>query len=227
MRPVGGARRSLRALVKGALVSGLAVAIQSNASAQSEPTVDGVALGTYVATADYVARLNTYIVGYETWIGPCPDPEPVARIGTLLPQRTVRLPGNPDPSAPQWIEMMRIGGCGTPYERPVYVSAKGGKPVFHAVLLGSTQTSPQVQAEAVDALIATERDEAAARGCPMTQPVRILSTAYGSEFEAEYGRGWTETWSIIDCAGLREIDIRFAPDHSSAMRFELSESRAK
>lgn len=198
------------------------IAAAAPAAAQSEPQVGGTSLSAYVATADYLDRLNAYIVGYETWIGPCPDPEPVQRVDVLLAQRTVPLPGDPDPGAPQWIERLRITGCAADYERTVYVSMRGAKPVFHARLLGSSRTTPRLEGEAVTAVIAAEHAAAVAAGCPETRPVRVLGAAYEDRFDTEYGTGWHETWMIADCRGARHIAMTFTPDHTGGTRFDFT-----
>ncbi len=196
------------------------------AQAQSEPEIDGMPLSRYVSSPQYLERLHTYVIGYETWIGPCPDPEPVTREQTLLPQRSIALPGDPDPGAPQWIEIVSVAGCRNAYQRPVFVSVKGKKPLFHAVLMGSTKTSPAVQAEAVAALVEQERESAMKRGCQATAPVRVLTTAFQSSFQSEYGTGWRETWTIVDCAGVRNVPVRFAPDHTGGTAYTFSPSVA-
>jgi hypothetical protein len=207
----------------GALAACIALlAPAASAAAQSEPRVGDVPLARYVSTASYLEQLNTYIVGYETWIGPCPDPEPVERVNVLLPESSVPLPGNPDPAAPQWIEQLRVTGCSAPYERFVYVSARGDTPVFHARLLGTSRTTPKLESDAVEAVVAAERDAAVARGCPATQPVRVFTATFDERFDAEYGTGWRETWQIADCRGVRDLTLTFTPDHSGATVFEFA-----
>ena len=210
----------LRTVAIVALACG-AFACAPHAAAQSEPQIDGVALSRYVAGGEYQSLLNAYIVGYETWIGPCPDPEPVERIGVLLPQSSVPLPGDPDPGAPQWIEQLRITGCARDYERYVYVSMKASRPVFHARLLGSSRTTPRLEEEAVAAVIAVEHAAAVANGCPETQPVRVFTATYTDRFDGEYGAGWRETWLIADCRGARDIALTFTPDHTGGTRIDF------
>jgi len=187
-----------------------------------DPLVNDRPLSELVASQDYLEDLERYLIGYETWVGPCPDPQVAGRIKTLVLQKTVSFPEVEAPMEAQWIEVVRIAGCTNPYERPVYVTVDQGKTVFFAHLLGSTRTQPRLQHRALNNLIAAEKSAAIASGCPQTQPVRVITTAYVSEFSTEYGRAWRETWTIANCRGLKNVPIEFKPDHTGgiAIRFE-------
>ena len=184
-----------------------------------EPSVNDLPLSSFVKTRQYVEDLRRYLIGYETWIGPCPSADPGVRVKTLLLNRTVPLPDAELFDTAQWIEVIRIKGCAKTYDRPVYVGVSGGKTVFYARLLGGTRTPPVLQHKAMTALIKAEKDAAIRSGCQQTQPVRVLTTAFVSESKVEYGTAWNERWTIANCRGLKEIPIRFTPDHTGGMSF--------
>jgi hypothetical protein len=213
-----------------AFVCGLMIGISAPATfvqALDEPMVGDVALSEFVATDQYDERLITYLVGYETWIGPCPSPEPVERVTTLLTQNSVPLPGEPDLDAPQWIELLRVTGCDVDYERLVFVSLKDGKPLFHAQLMGSTRASPKLEAETIRTLIETEGGPEGASGCPETFPIRVFSAAFDESFQTEYGAGWRESWLLADCNGTREVEVTFTPDHAGSIGIGISAPAAE
>lgn len=189
------------------------------AAAGFEPSVKNLPLSSLVKTRQYVEDLRRYLIGYETWIGPCPSADPGKRVRTLLLNQTVPLPDAELFDAPQWIEVIRIEGCDRPYERPVYVGVSKGKTVFYARLLGGTRTTPVLQHKAMTALIAAEKIAAIRSGCQQTQPVRVLTTAFVSETKVEYGTAWNESWTIANCRGLKQIPMRFTPDHTGGISF--------
>ncbi|MGI9415912.1 MAG: hypothetical protein ACR2PM_19725 [Hyphomicrobiales bacterium] len=195
------------------------LAVAPPAVAEIEPSVNDLPLSSFVKTRQYVEDLRRYLIGYESWIGPCPDPDPGVRVRTLVPKQSLPFPGVDGPAAPQWIEIIRIGGCSTPYERPVHVGVSAGKTVFYAHLLGSTRTQPVLQHKAMTALIAAEKRAAIRSGCQQTHPVRVLTTAFVSETRAEYGTAWREVWTLANCRGLKKVPIRFTPDHTGGISF--------
>lgn len=192
------------------------------AAANDDPIVAGQRLSALVGSARYNSELRTYLTGYETWIGPCPDPTVESRIQTLVLQKTIPFPGVPTPQEPQWIDIVQIGGCARPYERPVYATVHEGKTVFYAHLLGSTRTEPNLQHATVHELIAAEKAAAIASGCPQTQPVRVLTTAFVSQTETEYGKAWRETWTLANCRGAKQVTIDFRPDHTGGIKAKLN-----
>ncbi len=209
----------------GRLISGVLVAmIIAAAPVSAQPAIpeSQADLAAYIATEYYSDRLTTYLVGYETWIGPCPDPEPLELVGTYLQDRSVSLPGAPDLGALQWVEIVSVGGCSVPYQRLVYVSLKEDEPVFYARLLGNTQTSPRLEHDAVRTVVEQEHEAAVLNGCPVTFPLRILSTVSGDRFDTEYGEGWDETWTVLDCHGAREITLQFQPDHTGGTAIDIT-----
>ena len=133
------------ARIASALLLGLVPWPANLADANDDPIVAGQRLSALVGSARYNSELRTYLTGYETWIGPCPDPSVESRIQTLVLQKTIPFPGVPTPQEPQWIDIVQIGGCARPYERPVYATVHEGKTVFYAHLLGSTRTEPNLQ----------------------------------------------------------------------------------
>lgn len=196
--------------------------VPAGVAGADNPQVNDRPLSEFVATRDYLEDLERYLHGYEAWIGPCPTAHIAGRVRTMVLQKTVPFPEVPVPSEAQWVEIVRITGCTRPYERPVYVTVDQGKTIFYAHLLGTTRTEPQLQHRAVNSLIAAEKAAAIASGCPQTQPVRVITTAYVSEFSTEYGKGWRETWTLANCRGLKQVPIEFKPDHTGgiAIRFE-------
>ena len=189
------------------------------AAAEIEPSVKDLPLSTFVKTRQYVEDLRRYLIGYETWVGPCPSADPGKRVKTLVLTQTVPLPDSTVFDTPQWIEVIRIEGCSKPYERPVYVGVSAGKMVFYARLLGGTRTQPVLQHKAMTALIAAEKQAAIRSGCQQTQPVRVLTTAFVSETKVEYGTAWNEVWTIANCRGLKKVPMRFTPDHTGGISF--------
>ena len=187
-----------------------------------DPLVDGQRLSDLVRSKAYLDGLATYLTGYETWLGPCPSPKVSKPVRTLVLQGTIRFPGVAAPTQPQWVSVVRITGCARPYERAVYATVHRGKPVFHANLMGSTRADPALQQRALKALVGAEKLAAEKVGCEATHPVRILTTAFGSEAQSEYGKSWEETWTIANCRGAKRVMLRFTPDHSGAMAIEIS-----
>ncbi len=180
----------------------------------ADPLVDGRRLSAIVASAQYREDLTRYLTGYESWVGPCPDPHISAPIETLVLQQTIPFPGVPTPIEPQWIDIVRVTGCAQPYERPVYATLRDGKTVFFAQLLGSTRAQPYLQDRTVKRLVAEQKQSAIASGCEQTQPVRVLTTAYVSESGSEYGKAWRENWTVANCHGLKQVPVSFKPDHA-------------
>lgn len=188
-----------------------------------DPLVDNRRLSAIVVSAQYREDLTRYLTGYESWVGPCPDPKISEPVQTLVLQQTIPFPGVSVPLEPQWIEIVRISGCAQSYERPVYATLHEGKYVFFAQLLGSTRAQPILQDRAVKQLVAEEKKLAIASGCPQTQPVRVLTTAYVSESATEYGKAWRETWTVANCHGLKHVSVAFQPDHTGTIAISFGE----
>lgn len=196
--------------------------LQGRADATVDPLVGDRPLSEFVSSKAYLEELKRYLTGYETWVGPCPDPQVADRLRTLVLQKTVSFPGVVSPVEAQWIEVVRIAGCANDYERPVYVTRDRGKTVFYAHLLGTTRTEPRLQHRVLNSLVASEKTAAIAAGCPQTQPVRVITTAYVSEFSTEYGKAWRETWTLANCRGLKKLTIDFKPDHAGSITIRFS-----
>lgn len=187
-----------------------------------DPLVGEQRLSDLVRSKAYLDGLATYLTGYETWLGPCPSPRVSKPVRTLVLQRTIRFPGVASPTQPQWVSVVRISGCARPYERAVYATVSDGKPVFHANLIGTTRADPALQERALKALVNVEKLAAQKAGCQSTHPVRILTTAFDSEAQSEYGKSWQETWTIANCRGVKRVPLRFTPDHGGALTIEIN-----
>lgn len=187
-----------------------------------DPIVDNRPLSKIVKSKQYLDALTTYLTGYETWVGPCPASRISRPLKTLVLQRTIPFPGVATPLEPQWITIVRISGCARPYERAVYATVQNGKFVFYAQLIGTTRTEPNLQDQTLKAVVESEKQIAIASGCPITQPVRILTATYVSEASSEYGKSWRETWTIINCNGAKQVPITFTPDHTGAITPEFA-----
>lgn len=206
----------------GGCILTLAVALPIAADDAVDPIVDNRPLSTIVKSRQYLDDLTTYLTGYETWVGPCPAPRISQPLKTLVLQRTIPFPGVATPLEPQWITVVRISGCARPYERAVYATVQNGKHVFYAQLMGTTRTEPNLQDQTLKAVVESEKRIAISSGCPITQPVRVLTASYVSEASTEYGKSWRESWTIINCKGAKQVPITFTPDHTGAITTEFA-----
>ncbi len=175
------------------------------------PEIDGKPFQDYLNSSDYLERLITYLVGYETWIGICTDAEPVNRVRTWMATEPVPLPGAERIDGPQWIEIVEIEGCQRTYQRMVYATVSDGNPVFHARLPGDSKAEPLLQHRAVTELREQQSEWSWTQGCDRVDRARILAGEVDKSWPGTTDTSWREEWVVHTCKGVKRVPVIFTP----------------
>jgi len=184
------------------------------------PEIDGAPLQDYLNSAEYIERLVTYLIGYETWIGLCVDAEPQDRVRTWMVTDPVALPGADPLTGPQWIEVVEIEGCGRRYQRMVYATVADDKTVFHARLPGDSRTDPLVQHAAVTDLRRRFSEIAWERGCDRADHARVIAGEVEEGWPQETENRWRENWVVHTCEGVATVPVIFTRGEGGVVTHE-------
>lgn len=184
-------------------------------------TVNGKPIQAVLNNKDYVDQLVRYLIGYETWIHLCTDAEPEERLRTLIVSDPLRMPGIEVVARPLWLEVIRVRGCNRTYERLVYATYHEGKPVFHAMVAGSSKTTPDVQHRTVSALRERETVRAHAAGCERADKARVISAELDEDWPDASETQWREIWAVHTCKGSRDVPLWFQTGADGKVTFHF------
>lgn len=183
-------------------------------------TVNGVSLSDYLGSPAYWAKLKQFAVKYERALGPCRTAEVNRRYKALPAKHAYKVPRLGTP--PQWIEILNIEGCKTPYRRGVVVFLIKGQPKFMPILHGTSKADPFLQVDVMRMLLPAARAQASKKNCANAKDVRILGAKLTTETRTNMGPVWNETWRIADCRGVKDYTVRFAPSPRGGTTIRIS-----
>lgn len=168
----------------------------------------------YLGSADYLTALREHALTYERKYGPCTTPGFAGRLNVGRVSFPTPFPGHGMP--PQWLEVVKITGCDTPFPRNILVMIVAGELRYFPLLLGKSisRTDAVLQRDVVRSVIISERATAQRSGCSKSGAVRLLSAVLLSQKKTGEGAIWEEGWTIRTCRGrkLLKIHFRAAPD---------------
>lgn len=144
----------------------------------------------------------------------CKAPKVSGRITAKVLRTPLAMPGIGLPKSMQWVDVVRIEGCGKPFGRKVIATVKDGQAVFFSYLHGSTKTTPKLQFETMRHLLTKERSRSTKAGCKKNSPLILNTTEFVAEAKVETGTMWREAWTITNCKGKRVVGVLFVPDAS-------------
>ncbi len=169
----------------------------------------------------YVKKLQFILSRYEASVSGCKAPKVAGRISAKLLRKPVAMPGVGMPKTLQWIDIVRVEGCGKPFSRKVIATVHKGQAVFFPYLSGSTKTSPRMQFEAMRQVLARERTRSTKAGCKKNSPLTLSTTKFVAEAKVSTGTMWRESWTVQNCKGKRAVGILFAPDPKGKMTISI------
>jgi hypothetical protein len=187
--------------------------------ASPTPEIDGRPIRDFLNSEDYLERLVTHLIGYETWIGACADAEPLSRDDTLMVSQPISLPDAELASGPQWIEIIELQGCDRTYKRLIYATYVDGAPVFHVQLPGNTRSEPVLQHRAINELRARESETAWSEGCERSDHARVIAGEVDDAWQVDDTEAWREIWVVLTCSGIKHVPVIFQPDDAGEISF--------
>ncbi len=198
------------------------VAVLSGAAAASgQAQVDPAKLKKLLNAPGYVKQLATVVSKYESSVTGCKKPVVAGRVSTKLLKRAVAMPGVGLPKAAQWVDTVRVEGCGKAFSRKVIATVHQGRPIFFPYLAGSTRTTPKLQFDAMRQLLTKERTRSTRVGCKKNSPLTLSTTKFVAEAKVETGTMWREAWTVRNCKGKRVVGLLFSPDKTGKMTISV------
>ena len=191
---------------------------EANAAQSSS---DQSKLKKYLNSPAYVNKLKFVVSRYEASVNGCKSPKVAGRTGVTLLKRPVAMPDIGVPKSGQWIDTVRVEGCGKPFKRKVVAAQHRGQPVIFPYLAGGTRTTPKLQYETMKLVLAAERERTLKAGCEKKSLLRISNSKFVAQAKVKNGTMWRETWTVKSCKGNRKVGIMFMPDKDGKITVSL------
>ena len=195
------------------LVVPVVVAGLGSAEAQFDPAK----LKKLLNAPGYLKQLASVVSKYEVSVTGCKSPAVSGRVSTKLLKGPVAMPGIGIPKSAQWVDTVRVEGCGKAFSRKVIATVHRGRPVFFPYLAGTTRTTPKLQFDAMRQLLAKERTRSTKAGCKKNSPLTLSTTKFVAKAKIETGTMWREAWTVRNCKGKRSVGLLFSPDKTGKM----------
>ncbi len=197
------------------VVFGLAAAFALSGAPQADAAqsaLDQKKLKKYLNSAAYVNKLRFVVAAYEARVNGCKTPKVAGRTGAKLLKSRVAMPDIGVPKSAQWIDEVRVEGCGKPFKRKVVAAQHQGQAVMFPYLAGSTRTTPKLQFETMKLVLAAERKRSTKAGCKKKSHLAVRNAKFVAQAKMKNGVMWRETWTVKSCKGNRKVGVLFAPD---------------
>lgn len=175
-------------------------------------TADERKLKKYLNSAAYVNKLRFIVSRYEASVNGCKTPKVAGRTSAKLLKARVAMPGIGVPTSTQWVDIVRVEGCGKPFRRKVIAAHHNGQAVMFPYLKGSTRTTPKLQFDTMKLVLSAERKRSTKAGCKKKSPLTISNSKFVAAAKVQNGTMWRESWTVKSCKGNRKVGILFAPD---------------
>ena len=169
----------------------------------------------------YLKQLASIVSKYEVSVTGCKNPAVSGRVSTKLLKGPVAMPGVGMPKTVQWVDTVKVEGCGKAFSQKVVATVHRGRPVFFPYLAGSTRTTPKLQFEAMRQLLTKERTRSTEAGCKKNSPLTLSTTKFVAEAKIETGTMWREAWTVRNCKGKRTVGLLFSPDKTGKMQISV------
>ncbi len=187
----------------------------------AQAQVDPAKLKKLLNAPAYVKQLAAVVSKYETSVTGCKKPVVAGRVSTKLLKRAVAMPGVGLLKTAQWVDTVKIKGCGRTFSRKVIATIHQGRPIFFPYLAGSTRTTPKLQLDAMRQLLTKERTRSTRAGCKKNSPLTLSTTKFVAEAKVETGTMWREAWTVRNCKGKRVVGLLFSPDKSGKVTISV------
>ena len=175
----------------------------------------------YLNSPAYVNKLRFVVARYEANVNGCKTPKIAGRTGVKMLKAPVAMPDIGVPKSRQWIDTVRVEGCGKPFRRKVVAAQHQGQAVMFPYLSGSTRTTPKLQFETMKLVLAAERKRSTKAGCKKKSLLRVSTSKFVAQAKVKTGTMWRETWTVRSCKGNRKVGILFTPDKNGKIRVSL------
>ena len=200
-----------------ALSVSMALPLMAGLLGPAQAQVDQAQLKNLLNAKAYLKQLASVVSKYEVSVTGCKKPAVSGRVSTKLLKRPVAMPGLGVPKSAQWVDTVRVEGCGKAFSRRVIVTVHQGRAVFFPYLAGNTRTTPKLQFEAMRQLLTKERTRSTKAGCKKNSPLTLSTTKFVAEAKIETGTMWREAWTVRNCKGKRTVGLLFSPDNTGKM----------
>ncbi|MEM8647577.1 MAG: hypothetical protein AAGF86_14685 [Pseudomonadota bacterium] len=198
------------------------VLLWSQAEAPAAPSAsDQKKLKKYLNSRAYVNKLRFVVARYEANVNGCKSPKIAGRTGVKMLKAPVAMPDIGVPKSGQWIDTVRVEGCGKPFRRKVIAAKHGSEAVMFPYLAGSTRTTPKLQFETMKLVLAAERKRSTKAGCKKKSLLKVSNSKFVAQAKMKHGTMWRETWTVKNCKGQRKVGILFTPDKRGKIQVSL------
>ncbi|MDA7946273.1 MAG: hypothetical protein MPJ78_02215 [Hyphomicrobiaceae bacterium] len=206
-------------------VASLATTVFAQEHRPGEPPehINGEPFRKFVNGHGYFDQLAEEVMQYEARIGACATPEKVERLNAGRPQIPTRFARLGIP--PQWMEVLKVTGCGKPVERAVLVLYIEKKLLFLPLVAGNALSRFDVvlQRDVVKTLIPVERVLAIRSGCSGKDSIRILDTHTLSKVSIKGGLAWEEEWRLTNCKGAKSVRVSYSSRKDGETTFQIKQ----
>ncbi|MEM7424945.1 MAG: hypothetical protein AAF441_02550 [Pseudomonadota bacterium] len=198
-----------------------ALVCASSLSAFAQTQVDPTKFKSLLNSPAYVKQMAAVVSKYEVSVTGCKTPKVAGRVSTKLMKRPVAMPGIGLPGSAQWVDTLKIEGCGKAFQRKVIATLHQGRPIFFPYLAGTTRTTPKLQLDAMRQLLTKERTRSTQAGCKKNSPLTLSTTKFVAEAKVETGTMWREAWTVRNCKGKRVVGLLFSPDRTGKVKVSV------
>ena len=124
---------------------------------------------------------------------------------------------------PQWIEIVKIGGCEHNHELNILIALIDGAPRFFPLLPGNglSLLDFTVSQDVMTTLINFEKSHALTVGCKKNDPIRIHQIRLQTYKKERDDIIWNEVWDISNCKAHKSLTVYFTANPVSGTHFTI------
>lgn len=185
-------------------------------------SVGGMTLSNYLGSHTYWSQLKSFVIQYESALGPCRTPLLNKRQRAAPAKHPVNVPNFGIP--PQWIEVLDIEGCEQTFTREIATMMIDGKPRFMPFLRGNSMADPFLQIDVLRTLMPLARSEASKAQCHHANDVRIIEAKLINRRRGNEHLIWSEEWHVENCHGVHAYNVKFNQKAGQGTTFSITRS---
>lgn len=190
-------------------------------------TVSGIPLEDFLNSQSYLRVLRFQAMKHERSYGPCNTPQFIRRLQTGRPQILRSIPEYGP--APQWIEVIEIGGCSKAHQLHMLIALVDDAPRFYPILPGNglSLLDFTISNDVMNTLINFEKQHAEAAGCSVNAPIRIHNISLLSYAKTKKGMNWDEAWDVSNCKVHKILTVNFTTSPDEGTNFTINQPEPK
>ncbi len=189
--------------------------------------ISGIPLADFLNSSSYLRVLRFQAMKHERTYGPCNTPQFIRRVQTGQPQILRSIPEYGP--APQWIEVVEIGGCNKAHQLHMLIALVNDAPRFFPILPGNglSLLDFTISADVMKTLVNFEKEHAEAAGCNSKAAIRIHNIRLLSYKKKDKGMSWDEAWDVSNCKAHKVLTVNFTSDPVEGTNFTINQPEPK